>query len=86
MSSFYVLKKWFEEKEVLPEGSNLLKRLPEEMSYLREENEVKSEIIRMLVRQTKRLSLFAHKCNGYSSSRKTNNRSRHYTNETNKNH
>ena len=41
-------KKCFEEKEVSPEGSNLVKLLQEEITYLRKENQVKSEMIRML--------------------------------------
>ena len=52
------LKKLLEEKKVSPEGSILLKLLQEEISYLREESKVKSEIIRMVSRH---LLLFAHK-------------------------
>ena len=40
--------KRLEEKEVSPEGSNHVKLLQEENTYLREENKVNSEIIRML--------------------------------------
>ena len=49
------------------------------------ENQNKSEIRnnKNAVRQTKYLSLFTHKYNGHRSSRKMNNSSRHYTNETN---
>ena len=43
-----MLKKCLEGKKVSPEGSNLLKLLQEEISYLREENKMKSEIIKML--------------------------------------
>ena len=48
IEQIYVLKKRLEEKEVSPEGGNLLKLLQDETSYLRYENKVKSEIIRML--------------------------------------
>ena len=44
----YVLKKRLEEMEVSPEGSNLLKLLQEAIPYVREENKVKSEIVRIL--------------------------------------
>ena len=47
IQQIYVLKKRLEEKEVSPEGSNLLKLLQEEISYLRVENKVKSVIIRI---------------------------------------
>ena len=48
IEQIYVLKKRLEEKEASPEGNNLLKLLQEEISYLREENKVKSEIIKIL--------------------------------------
>ena len=48
IEQIYVLKKRLEEKEVSPEGSNHLKLLQEKISYLREENKVKSVIIRIL--------------------------------------
>ena len=69
-------KKRSEQKEVSSEGGNLVKLLQEEITYLRDKNKVKSEIIRMLsdkqntslnlhtnaaVRQTKHFSLFANK-------------------------
>ena len=47
IEQIYVLKKCLEEKEVSPEGSNLSKLLQEEISHLREENKLKSEIIRI---------------------------------------
>ena len=40
--------KRLEEKEVSPDGSNHVKLLQEENTYLREENKVNSDIIRML--------------------------------------
>ena len=48
LEKMYVLQKHLEEKEVSPEGSNVLKLLQEEISCLREENKMKSEIIRLL--------------------------------------
>ena len=48
IEEIYLLKKRLEEKEFSPESSSLLKLLQEEISYLREENKVKSEIISML--------------------------------------
>ena len=44
----YVLENRLEEKEVSPKGSNHVKLLQEEITYLREKNKVKSDIIRML--------------------------------------
>ena len=38
----------FWKKQVSPEGSNLLKLLQEAIPYVREENKVKSEIVRIL--------------------------------------
>ena len=48
IKKIYVLNKRLEEKEVSPEGSNFLKLLQEEISYLREKKKVKSEIVRIL--------------------------------------
>ena len=48
VEQIYILKKHFEQKEILPENNNLLKLLEGEISYLREEYKVKSEIITML--------------------------------------
>ena len=52
---------------------------------LSEKNKAESKIIRMLP-DKQNFSLFAQKYSRYSSPWKTNNRSRHYTNETNQNH
>ena len=48
IEQIYVLKKRLEGKKVSAEVSNLLKLLQEQISYLREENKVKSEIMRIL--------------------------------------
>ena len=70
IEQIYVLKKQGK-KEGSSEGSSPVKLVQEEITYLREENKVKSEIVRML----------SDKQNTFHCLH-TNNRSRHYTNET----
>ena len=87
----YVLKKRLEGKKVSAEVSNLLKLLQKQISYLREEK-VKSEIMRILSeKQNTCRCLHTNTTDTANTTNTTvpenaNNRSRHYTNEINKNH
>ena len=81
VEQIYVLKKRLEEKEVSPEGSNLLKLFQEKISYLREKNKGKSEIIKML---SDRQNTYHRLHTNTTDTRKRNNRSRHYTNKPTK--